>query len=156
MYHSWNYTVWNETACFESVAARTDTCMTNGIHSNKLTGSCTLSRQTANFKLQKKLLESIAILCVKLDVSSDAELLAHACIPYLSNEQPIELVQTCQTSLASLVRRNPDTLWLILQQLCPQQVPVPPHPTLKPFQVCDFIMLCVMLVVCTFMKLQAG
>ena len=93
-------------------------------------------RQTANFKLQRKLLECVGILCEHLDIrSSDEEQLAHACVPYLSTEQPDELRKTCQTSLIPLVRRDPDRMWLLLQQLQPQEVTVPPHRSLKPYKV---------------------
>lgn len=105
----------------------------------KSANSDKLYRQTANFKLQRKLLECVGTLCEHLDIrSSDEEHLAHACVPYLSSEQPGELRKTCQTSLTTLVRRDPDRMWLLLQQLRSQDVPTPPHQSLKPYKFSAF------------------
>ena len=77
----------------------------------------------------------MATLCQKLNISAtDSEQLAHACVPYLSMDQPEQLQRACHASLTTLVQRDPDSMWLLLQQLWVQEA-TPPHPTLKPYKV---------------------
>ncbi|KAL5484668.1 hypothetical protein EMCRGX_G021207 [Ephydatia muelleri] len=92
-----------------------------------------LNRQTSAYKLQRKLLQNVGVLCEQLNiVTTDAELLLMACVPYLSNTQPEELQQACRDSLGYLARREPDCVWLFLSQLLSECSP-PPHPSLKPY-----------------------
>ena len=107
--------------------------------------NCTITpsqRQTVDFKLQRKLLQSVGELCERLDLSpSDAEPIAQACIPYLSWEQPKELQAACKGSLGTLCQRDPDGMWLLLAQLQPAEAMVPPHPVLVPYKVRVFMWL---------------
>ena len=87
------------------------------------------------YKLQRKLLKNIGVLCEQLNIATvDAELLLMACVPYLSNTQSEELQQACRDSLSYLARREPDCVWLVLSQLLSECSP-PSHLTLKPYHV---------------------
>ena len=65
----------------------------------------------------------------------DLETLVHACLPYLSHNQPNLLLETCETSLTALVQFDPDIMWLLLHQLVPMEMTPPLHPSLLPYEV---------------------
>jgi len=90
---------------------------------------------TSNYKLQKTVLDSAAILAHKLEMSADDhEKLAHACIPYLNCHQPLELQAKCRICLEMLAVYHPDLLWLLLQQIQSDHIMQPPHVSLKPYK----------------------
>jgi hypothetical protein len=98
-------------------------------------GSAAVYQHSVACKLQMKMLETVAVLSVKLQVSSsDLETLAAACLPYLSHHQPQRLVNSCQSSLTALVNSDPDLLWLLLHQLVPTATTPPPHPSLPTYK----------------------
>ncbi|XP_065910601.1 TELO2-interacting protein 1 homolog isoform X1 [Dysidea avara] len=91
-------------------------------------------RHTASCKLQKTILNNLAMLAEKLEISSENyERLAYACIPYLNHLQPTELQVKAKKCLSTLSVNHADMVWLLLQQVKPLQVVQPPHPTLKPY-----------------------
>ena len=77
-------------------------------------------RQRAIFKLQRQLLECVGVFSLKLKVPAiEVEKLAHACFPYLSCHQPDQLQEACVVCFKHLIKLDPDTMWLLLQQLVP-------------------------------------
>ncbi len=84
--------------------------------------------------LQESLLSSVSTLCVQLAVSShEVETLAHSCLPYLSAEQPQGLQDVCMTTFGNLIGYDPDIIWLLLQQVCPNTVTHPNNGILKQY-----------------------
>lgn len=91
--------------------------------------------QSQRYKLQRAILCHVGQFCRELELSSvDLELLVHACVPYLSREQPDNLRQYAMECLRALVHCEADILWAVISQLSLAEVPSPPHPSLKPFQ----------------------
>lgn len=95
-----------------------------------------LSRQTGECKLQLELLECVGTLSLKLQVSTaDVERLAHACAPYICNDQPDVLQQAGQTCFHNLIELDPDAVWLLLEQLRSDGCETtPPDPALRPYR----------------------
>ena len=93
-------------------------------------------RQTAQCKLQVELLKCVGVLSLKLQVSTaDLEQLAHACLPYLGNDQPDSLQEACQTCFRHLINLDPDAMWLLLEQSRSEgNVTTPPSSLLKPYK----------------------
>ena len=93
-------------------------------------------RQTAQCKLQQELLECVGVLSLKLQVSTaNLERLAHACAPYLASDQPDILQQACLTCFQNLIDLDPDTMWLLLEQLRSEGGgTTPPSSALKPYK----------------------
>lgn len=92
-------------------------------------------RHTANYKLQKAVLDNAAMLANKLEMTADDhEKLAHACIPYLDCHQPLELQAKCRTCLEKMAACHADLLWLLLQQIQPDNIIQPLHDSLKPYK----------------------
>ena len=126
------------------VVVQLSLCIHAHTHTHTLTHTHTYThththRQTTQYKLQQCLLDCVSTLCVKLQVPTpDMESLAHSCIPYLHRDQPLGLQQTCQTCFKNLIAYDPDTIWLLLQQLCPELVATPTNEILKPYKFRSF------------------
>ena len=93
-------------------------------------------RQSAQCKLQLELLECVGVLSLKLQVSTaDLEKLAHACLPYLGNDQPDLLQKACKTCFGYLINLDPDAMWLLLEQVRSEgNMTTPTSPFLKPYR----------------------
>ena len=88
--------------------------------------------QSQRYKLQRAILSHVGHFCHELELSSvDLELLIHACVPYLSTDQPETLRQYAMECLRALVQYEADILWAVLSQLSLEDMPSPPHPSLK-------------------------
>ena len=92
--------------------------------------------QSQRYKLQRAILSHVGYFSRELELSSvDLELLIHACVPYLSREQPDNLRQHAMECLRALIHYEADILWAVLSQLSLADMPSPPHPSLKPFRI---------------------
>lgn len=92
--------------------------------------------QTQRYKLQRAILSHVGYFSRELELSSiDLELLIHACVPYLSRDQPDNLRQHAMECLRALIHYEADILWAVLSQLSLADMPPPPHPSLKPFRI---------------------
>ncbi|KAJ8257310.1 hypothetical protein GJAV_G00184220 [Gymnothorax javanicus] len=76
---------------------------------------------TLAYKLQLAILQGLGSLCVRLDlVDTDLESVSEACLPYLSNRQPLRLQEACISVFQRLIQVDPDSVWLTLNELhCP-------------------------------------
>ncbi|NXT55000.1 TTI1 protein, partial [Pluvianellus socialis] len=88
---------------------------------------------TLAFKLQLAVLQGLGSLCEKLDMGeSDLNKVADACLIYLSAKQPMKLQEAAQSVFLHLMRVDPDSTWLLLNEVyCPHQYE-PPHTSLRP------------------------
>ena len=92
--------------------------------------------QSQRYKLQRAILSHVGYFSRELELSSvDLELLIHACVPYLSRDQPDILRQHAMECLRALIHYEADVLWAVLSQLSLAEMPSPPHPSLKPFRI---------------------
>ena len=109
---------------------------------------------TVDYKLQRKLLEAVGVLCVRvsscelllyfiLDVSQldvspfDCERMLRACLPYLCDDMPLALQDSCRCCVGVLARVYPDRVWVLLAQLCAAaNLPSTPHNSMLPIKVC--------------------
>lgn len=73
-------------------------------------------------------------MCVSLSVPPrEFELVAMACVPYLSTDQPLHLQTLGSQSFRKLISIDPDTIWLLLSQMAPPTNTTPTHSALKPY-----------------------
>ncbi|XP_049725589.1 TELO2-interacting protein 1 homolog isoform X1 [Elephas maximus indicus] len=90
---------------------------------------------TLAFKLQLAVLQGLGPLCESLDLGEgDLNKVADACLIYLSAKQPVKLQEAARSVFLHLMKVDPDSTWLLLNELyCPEQF-APPHPSLCPVQ----------------------
>ncbi|XP_069351679.1 TELO2-interacting protein 1 homolog [Eulemur rufifrons] len=90
---------------------------------------------TLAFKLQLAVLQGLGPLCERLDLGEgDLNKVADACLIYLSTKQPVKLQEAARSVFLHLMKVDPDSTWLLLNELyCPVQF-TPPHPSLRPVQ----------------------
>ncbi|KAM9590071.1 TELO2-interacting protein 1 homolog [Trichechus inunguis] len=90
---------------------------------------------TLAFKLQLAVLQGLGPLCESLDLGEgDLNKVADACLIYLSAKQPVKLQEAARSVFLHLMKVDPDSTWLLLNELyCPEQF-TPPHPSLCPVQ----------------------
>ncbi|KAM9250147.1 TELO2-interacting protein 1 homolog isoform 1-T1 [Dugong dugon] len=88
---------------------------------------------TLAFKLQLAVLQGLGPLCESLDLGEgDLNKVADACLIYLSAKQPVKLQEAARSVFLHLMKVDPDSTWLLLNELyCPEQF-TPPHPSLCP------------------------
>ncbi|XP_025962885.2 TELO2-interacting protein 1 homolog isoform X1 [Dromaius novaehollandiae] len=88
---------------------------------------------TLAFKLQLAVLQGLGSLCEKLDMGeSDLNKVADACLIYLSAKQPMKLQEAAQSVFLHLMHVDPDTTWLLLNELYCPHLYEPPHTSLRP------------------------
>ncbi|XP_066869221.1 TELO2-interacting protein 1 homolog isoform X1 [Kogia breviceps] len=90
---------------------------------------------TLAFKLQLAVLQGLGPLCERLDLGEgDLNKVADACLIYLSAKQPVKLQEAARSLFLHLMKVDPDSTWLLLNELyCPREF-TPPHPSLHPVQ----------------------
>ncbi|NXP54918.1 TTI1 protein, partial [Heliornis fulica] len=87
---------------------------------------------TLAFKLQLAVLEGLGSLCQKLDMGeSDLNKVADACLIYLSAKQPMKLQEAAQSVFLHLMHVDPDSTWLLLNEVCCPHRYEPPHVSLQ-------------------------
>ncbi|NWQ90105.1 TTI1 protein, partial [Burhinus bistriatus] len=88
---------------------------------------------TLAFKLQLAVLQGLGSLCEKLDMGeSDLNKVADACLIYLSAKQPMKLQEAAQSVFLHLMHMDPDSTWLLLNEVCCPHQYEPPHTSLRP------------------------
>ncbi|NWU67065.1 TTI1 protein, partial [Pterocles burchelli] len=88
---------------------------------------------TLAFKLQLAVLQGLGSLCEKLDMGeSDLNKVADACLIYLSAKQPAKLQEAAQSVFLHLMHVDPDSTWLLLNEVCCPHGYEPPHASLRP------------------------
>ncbi|NXY49967.1 TTI1 protein, partial [Ceuthmochares aereus] len=88
---------------------------------------------TLAFKLQLAVLQGLGSLCEKLDMGeSDLDKVADACLIYLSAKQPLKLQEAAQSVFFHLMHVDPDSTWLLLNEVCCPHQYEPPHSSLRP------------------------
>ncbi|NXS64005.1 TTI1 protein, partial [Brachypteracias leptosomus] len=88
---------------------------------------------TLAFKLQLAVLQGLGALCEQLDMGeSDLNKVADACLIYLSAKQPVKLQEAARSVFLHLMRVDPDSTWLLLNETCCPHGYEPPHPSLRP------------------------
>ncbi|NWW46846.1 TTI1 protein, partial [Pedionomus torquatus] len=88
---------------------------------------------TLAFKLQLAVLQGLGSLCEKLDMGeSDLNKVADACLIYLSAKQPTKLQEAAQSVFFHLMQVDPDSTWLLLNEICCPHQYEPPHASLRP------------------------
>ncbi|NWH68225.1 TTI1 protein, partial [Geococcyx californianus] len=88
---------------------------------------------TLAFKLQLAVLQGLGSLCEKLDMGeSDLDKVADACLMYLSAKQPLKLQEAAQSVFFHLMHVDPDSTWLLLNEVCCPHLYEPPHTSLRP------------------------
>ncbi|XP_049672809.1 TELO2-interacting protein 1 homolog [Accipiter gentilis] len=88
---------------------------------------------TLAFKLQLAVLQGLGSLCEKLDMGeSDLNKVADACLIYLSAKQPMKLQEAAQSVFLHLMHVDPDSTWLLLNEVCCPHQYEPPHISLRP------------------------
>lgn len=92
-------------------------------------------RQSPKFNLQCSLLSCVGGLCDSLSIPPyEFELAAMAAVSYLSTDQPPKLQHLSTQCFQSMIHVDPDTVWLVLQQVATPTMDTPINPPLKPFQ----------------------
>ncbi|NXI36147.1 TTI1 protein, partial [Galbula dea] len=87
---------------------------------------------TLAFKLQLAVLQGLGSLCEKLDMGEkDLTKVADACLIYLSAKQPLKLQEAAQSVFLHLMCVDPDSTWLLLNEVCCPQEYKPPHASLR-------------------------
>ncbi|KAM9285395.1 TELO2-interacting protein 1 homolog isoform 1-T1 [Morus bassanus] len=90
---------------------------------------------TIAFKLQLAVLQGLGSLCEKLDMGeSDLNKVADACLIYLSAKQPMKLQEAAQSVFLHLMHMDPDSTWLLLNEVCCPHQYEPPHISLQPMK----------------------
>ncbi|NXL61295.1 TTI1 protein, partial [Chordeiles acutipennis] len=85
------------------------------------------------FKLQLAVLQGLGSLCEELDMGeSDLNKVADACLIYLSAKQPKKLQEAAQSVFLHLMHVDPDSTWLLLNEVCCPHQYEPPHVSLRP------------------------
>ncbi|XP_057221909.1 TELO2-interacting protein 1 homolog [Malurus melanocephalus] len=88
---------------------------------------------TLAFKLQLAVLQGLGSLCERLDMGeSDLNKVADACLIYLSAKQPVKLQEAAQSVFLHLMHVDPDSTWLLLNEVCCPEGYEPPHASLRP------------------------
>ncbi|KFQ02923.1 TELO2-interacting protein 1, partial [Leptosomus discolor] len=88
---------------------------------------------TLAFKLQLAVLQGLGSLCEELDMGeSDLNKVADACLIYLSAKQPVKLQEAAQSVFLHLMHVDPDSTWLLLNEVCCPHRYEPPHVSLRP------------------------
>ncbi|NXG51629.1 TTI1 protein, partial [Psilopogon haemacephalus] len=88
---------------------------------------------TLAFKLQLAVLQGLGPLCEKLDLGeSDLNKVADACLTYLSARQPRKLQEAAQSVFLHLMQMDPDSTWLLLNEVCCPRGYQAPHGSLCP------------------------
>ncbi|KFW77754.1 TELO2-interacting protein 1, partial [Manacus vitellinus] len=88
---------------------------------------------TLAFKLQLAVLQGLGSLCERLDMGeSDLNKVADACLIYLSAKQPMKLQEAAQSVFLHLMQVDPDSTWLLLNEVCCPGPCQPPHASLRP------------------------
>ncbi|NXF90145.1 TTI1 protein, partial [Eubucco bourcierii] len=88
---------------------------------------------TLAFKLQLAVLQGLGPLCEKLDLGeSDLNKVADASLTYLSARQPRKLQEAAHSVFLHLMQMDPDSTWLLLNEVCCPQGYQPPHARLCP------------------------
>ncbi|XP_048177486.1 TELO2-interacting protein 1 homolog [Corvus hawaiiensis] len=88
---------------------------------------------TLAFKLQLAVLQGLGSLCERLDMGeSDLNKVADACLIYLSAKQPVKLQEAAQSVFLHLMHVDPDSTWLLLNEVCCPEGYDPPHASLHP------------------------
>ncbi|NXS93009.1 TTI1 protein, partial [Jacana jacana] len=88
---------------------------------------------TLAFKLQLAVLQGLGSLCQKLDMGeSDLNKVADACLIYLSAKQPMKLQEAAQSVFLHLMQVDPDSTWLLLNEICCPHQYETPHASLQP------------------------
>ncbi|KFZ65623.1 TELO2-interacting protein 1, partial [Podiceps cristatus] len=88
---------------------------------------------TLAFKLQLAVLQGLGSLCEKLDMGeSDLNKVADACLIYLSAKQPTKLQEAARSVFLHLMHVDPDSTWLLLNEVCCPHQYEPPHTSLRP------------------------
>ncbi|NXN33770.1 TTI1 protein, partial [Nycticryphes semicollaris] len=88
---------------------------------------------TLAFKLQLAVLQGLGSLCEKLDMGeSDLNKVADACLIYLSAKQPMKLQEAAQSVFLHLMQVDPDSTWLLLNEICCPHQYETPHASLRP------------------------
>ncbi|NXA03582.1 TTI1 protein, partial [Sapayoa aenigma] len=88
---------------------------------------------TLGFKLQLAVLQGLGSLCKRLDMGeSDLNKVADACLIYLSAKQPVKLQEAAQSVFLHLMCVDPDSTWLLLNEVCCPGQYEPPHSSLRP------------------------
>ncbi|NXD84425.1 TTI1 protein, partial [Halcyon senegalensis] len=88
---------------------------------------------TLAFKLQLAVLQGLGSLCEGLDMGeSDLNAVADACLVYLSAKQPVRLQEAAQSVFLHLMHMDPDSTWLLLNEICCPNQYEPPHSSLRP------------------------
>ncbi|XP_078616742.1 TELO2-interacting protein 1 homolog [Branchiostoma floridae x Branchiostoma japonicum] len=84
---------------------------------------------TVAHRLQSAILEGLGPLCLQLGVGeTEVDMIACACVPYLSARQPTKLQEGACSVFDALLRLEPDAVWLILCDIFCPVLPQPPHP----------------------------
>ncbi|XP_035697320.1 TELO2-interacting protein 1 homolog [Branchiostoma floridae] len=84
---------------------------------------------TVAHRLQSAILAGLGPLCLQLGVGeTEVEMIACACIPYLSARQPTKLQEGAFGVFDALIQLEPDAVWLILCDVYCPVLPQPPHP----------------------------
>ncbi|KFP65429.1 TELO2-interacting protein 1, partial [Cariama cristata] len=88
---------------------------------------------TLAFKLQLAVLKGLGSLSEKLDMGeNDLNKVADACLIYLSAKQPMKLQEAAQSVFLHLMHMDPDSTWLLLNEVCCPHQYEPPHVSLQP------------------------
>ncbi|KAM9260364.1 LOW QUALITY PROTEIN: TELO2-interacting protein 1 homolog [Cariama cristata] len=88
---------------------------------------------TLAFKLQLAVLKGLGSLSEKLDMGeNDLNKVADACLIYLSAKQPMKLQEAAQSVFLHLMHMDPDSTWLLLNEVCCPHQYEPPHVSLRP------------------------
>ncbi|NXJ70979.1 TTI1 protein, partial [Rostratula benghalensis] len=92
-------------------------------------------KHTLAFKLQLAVLQGLGSLCEKLDMGeSDLNKVADACLIYLSAKQPMKLQEAAQSVFLHLMQVDPDSTWLLLNEICCPHQYKSPHASLRPVE----------------------
>ncbi|XP_078616748.1 TELO2-interacting protein 1 homolog [Branchiostoma floridae x Branchiostoma japonicum] len=84
---------------------------------------------TVAHRLQSAILAGLGPLCLQLGVGeTEVDMIACACVPYLSARQPTKLQEGACSVFDALVQLEPDAVWLTLCDVYCPVLPQPPHP----------------------------
>ena len=71
--------------------------------------------------------------------TNESEQIARSCVLYLSKTVDDSLQRHCVDTLRTLAEHDPDTIWLLLVQLCPHLLQSPHHASLNTIVVSKLI-----------------
>ena len=73
----------------------------------------------------------------QLDASPvDCECMLRACLPYLRDDMPLALQDSCRYCVNVLAQVHPNRVWILLAQLCAAANIPSPHSSMLPIKVC--------------------